>query len=70
MAALGIGATQIRDAFSAAQVPLVIDAYMIGLKAVFAITVAAFGISTLIGAFGSWKRLHTEDLQKATGGAA
>ncbi|PVH95582.1 MFS general substrate transporter [Periconia macrospinosa] len=68
--ALGIGATQIRKEFSASQVPAVIDAYMVGLKAVFAITVAAFGISTLIGLFGSWKRINSEDLQKATGGAA
>jgi ABC-type proline/glycine betaine transport system permease subunit len=70
IAALGIGATQIRSAFPPDQVPLVIDAYMTGLKAVFAITVAAFGVATIVGALGSWKRLHAKDLQKATGGAA
>jgi hypothetical protein len=68
--ALGIGATQIREAFPASQVSAVIDAYMVGLKAVFAITVAAFGISTFIGLFGSWKKINSTDLQKATGGAA
>lgn len=68
--ALGTGATQIRTAFSASQVPLVVDAYMTALKAVFAITVAAFGLSTVIGFFGSWKKLHAADLQKAAGGAA
>jgi ABC-type proline/glycine betaine transport system permease subunit len=68
--ALGIGATQIRSTFTPTQVPLVIDAYMTGLKAVFAITVAAFGVATLIGIFGSWKRLHSKDLQKVAGGAA
>jgi hypothetical protein len=58
MVALETGATQIRTAFPAAQVPLVIDAYMVGLKAVFAVTVAAFGLSTFIGFFGNWKKLH------------
>ncbi|RAK72327.1 MDR family MFS transporter [Aspergillus fijiensis CBS 313.89] len=66
---LGIGATQIRQAFPSAQVPVVIDAYVVGLKAVFAITLAAFGLSTIIAFFGSWKRLHGERLNKAAGGA-
>jgi ABC-type proline/glycine betaine transport system permease subunit len=70
VAALGIGATQIRSVFTPAQVPLVVDAYMTGLKAVFAITVAAFGVAALVGFLGSWKRLHGEDLQKVAGGAA
>lgn len=68
--ALGIGATQIRQVFTAEQVPLVIDSYTDGLKAVFAICIAAFGVSTLVGALGSWKKLHGDDLKKATGGAA
>jgi ABC-type proline/glycine betaine transport system permease subunit len=68
--ALGIGATKIREDFSAAQVPIVVDAYMDGLKAVFAITVAAFGISTLIGLFGSWKKINAAHLKAAGGGAA
>lgn len=69
-AALGTGATQIREAFTATQVPIVLDSYMTGLKAVFAITIAAFGVSTLVGVFGSWKKLHGDDLKKAAGGAA
>lgn len=68
--ALGTGATQIREAFTATQVPLVIEAYVAGLKAVFAITIAAFGVSTIIGFFGSWKRLDVGDLKKAAGAAA
>jgi len=68
--ALGTGATQIRQAFSAAQVPLVIEAYTVGLRAVFAITVAAFGVSTIVGLLGSWKKLHSEDLKKAAGSGA
>ena len=64
------GATQIREAFTGSQVSVIVDAYMVGLKAVFAITIAAFGISTVIGFFGSWKKLHSDELKKAAGGAA
>ncbi|KAH0848459.1 GliA [Fonsecaea pedrosoi] len=67
---LTIGATQIRHAFTPTQVPAVIDAYMTGLKAVFAITIAAYGTSTIVGAFGSWKKIDIGDLKKAVGGAA
>lgn len=67
---LSTGATQIRTAFTEAQVPIVVDSYMVGLKAVFAITVGGFGISTLVGFLGSWKKLHADELQKASGGAA
>ncbi|KAG9756647.1 MFS general substrate transporter, partial [Aureobasidium melanogenum] len=66
---LGIGATQIRQEFTVSQVPIVLDAYMVGLKAVFAITTAAYGISTIVGFFGSWKRLNEEEIKKAAGGA-
>ncbi|KAF2815514.1 MFS general substrate transporter [Mytilinidion resinicola] len=66
---LATGATQIRSAFTAAQVPDIVAAYMAGLKVVFAITVGTFGFACLIGFFGSWKRLHAEDLKKASGAA-
>ncbi|KAL4757661.1 MDR family MFS transporter [Aspergillus foveolatus] len=69
--ALATGATQIREAFQPNQIPLVISAYMVGLKAVFAIIIAAFGVATLIGgSLGSWKRLQKDSLAKAAGGAA
>lgn len=67
---LEIGATEIRQAFTADQVPLVINAYMVGLRAVFGIAVGAFGIATVIGPFGNWNKLRGEELKKATGGAA
>ena len=66
---LTTGATQIREAFTAAQVPVVVNAYMDGLKAIFAITVAAYGTATIIGFSGSWKKLHGDELKKAAGGA-
>ncbi|KAL2813862.1 major facilitator superfamily domain-containing protein [Aspergillus granulosus] len=67
---LGTGATQIREAFTTAQVPLVVDSYVVGLQAVFAITIAAFGVATFTGFLGSWKRLHGDALKEAAGGAA
>jgi hypothetical protein len=67
---LGTGATQIREKFTPAQVPVVLDAYMVGLKVVFAIMTAAYGVSTLVGLFGDWKRLDEEVIKKAAGGAA
>ena len=65
-----MGATQIREVFTEAQVPVVLDAYMVGLKAVFAITTAAYGVCVLVGGFGDWKRLNEEEIKKAAGGAA
>ncbi|EMC92011.1 hypothetical protein BAUCODRAFT_78811 [Baudoinia panamericana UAMH 10762] len=68
--ALGTGATQIRQAFTASQIPIVLDAYMTGLKAVFAISIAAYGAATIVGFFGSWKRLPAGELGKLAGGGA
>lgn len=67
---LATGATQIRQAFLASQVPIILDAYMVGLKAVFAVMIAAYGVSTLVSVFGSWERLDEEMLKAAAGGAA
>ncbi|KAL5336875.1 MFS general substrate transporter [Aspergillus crustosus] len=68
--ALGTGATQIREAFTETQIPIVLDAYVDGLQAVFAITTAAYGIAMIVGFFGSWKRLNADALMKAAGGGA
>jgi hypothetical protein len=43
---------------------------MDGLRSVFAITIGAFGVSSLIGVFGGWNKLHSEDLKDAVGGGA
>lgn len=68
--ALGTGATEIRKVFTAEQIPIVIDAYVAGLKNVFIITIAAFGAATVVGFLGDWRRLDPEKIKKATGGAA
>lgn len=68
--ALGTGATEIRKAFTGAELPFVLDAYTDGLKAVFAIGIAAFGTSACAGTLGSWKRLSETALKAATGASA
>ena len=71
---LGIGATDIRRVFTADQVPLVVHAYVEGLKSIWAITIGALGIATIIGCFGSWKKLHgpgaAEEVKPSTEGVA
>ncbi|KAK4941626.1 hypothetical protein LTR10_018503 [Elasticomyces elasticus] len=66
---LATGASQIRTAFTAAQVPLVVEAYMTGLKVVFAIGIATFGMAFLFACGAGKKKLHAEGL-KNVGGAA
>lgn len=66
---LGTGATQIREVFTPEQIPLVVHAYVEGLQIVWALAAAAFAVSVIIGAFGSWKRMDMQDM-KAAGGAA
>lgn len=61
------GATEIRNVFSDAQLPFVIDGYMKGLKVTFAMAIAATGITTLIGLGTRWKKLNPANL---TGGMA
>jgi hypothetical protein len=67
VAVLGIGATQIRQAFTREQVPLVIESYVVGLKSVWAICIAAFAIAAIVGATGSWKKLHGDKEVVPTG---
>lgn len=61
------GATEIRKAFTEDVVPIVIDGYMQGLKVVFAMAIAATGLTLLIGLGTRWKKLKQENL---TGGMA
>lgn len=51
------GATNIRHAFPAEQIPVVIDGYMHGLKVVFALCIAATGVATVVGLFTRWSKL-------------
>lgn len=61
------GATEIRNAFTQEQQPIVIDGYMQGLQVTFAMAIAGAGLSFLIGLLTRWKKLKQENL---TGGMA
>lgn len=65
---LATGATQIRTAFTAEQVPKVVNAYMTGLKVVFAITAATFTFSALVAMCSSWGKLMPQEVEKNDGG--
>lgn len=60
------GATNIRQAFSAQEIPIVVDGYMHGLKVVFALCIASTGIATMVALGSRWNKLK----QGATGGMA
>ncbi|KAF2800322.1 MFS general substrate transporter [Melanomma pulvis-pyrius CBS 109.77] len=64
---IGTGATQIRHAFPANQVPAIVLAYMAGIKVTFALVVGLVGFTCLLAVFVPRKRLHAGAQQ---GGAA
>ncbi|KAL4881202.1 MFS general substrate transporter [Aspergillus karnatakaensis] len=57
MLVIATGATQIRDVFPD-QLDGILQAYMAGLKATFAISIGTVGFATLLTVFSPWKRLH------------
>ncbi|TVY19921.1 putative efflux pump gsfJ [Lachnellula arida] len=57
MKVIATGATEIRTALPD-DIHAVLLAYMAGLKAAFAISIAMVGISALVSPFTPWKRLH------------
>ncbi|KAH7012212.1 efflux pump antibiotic resistance protein [Microdochium trichocladiopsis] len=57
---MSTGATQIRTAFAAAQVPGILQAYMKGIRVVFAVSTAAAGLAFVASLASSWKRLSRE----------
>jgi MFS transporter, DHA2 family, glioxin efflux transporter len=48
----------------------VVDAYVAGLKNVWAITIAGFGTATLIGFLGSWKKILSNESKGIVAGGA
>lgn len=65
-ALIATGATQIRTMFSPEQVPLIVAAYMAGLKLAFAITLAFVGAAVLFTLCAKWKKLPTaKDTKKS-----
>ncbi|KAK2765439.1 hypothetical protein FQN54_008288 [Arachnomyces sp. PD_36] len=68
-AVVATGATQIRTAFAADQVPGLIVAYMAGIKVALAIPIGSTGVALLVSMLSKWKRLNKEAVKEA-GGAA
>lgn len=66
---LATGATQIRTAFQADQIPGILVAYMAGIKVSLAIAIAFVGVASVVILFSPWKRLNREAVKEA-GGAA
>ncbi|ORY11320.1 major facilitator superfamily domain-containing protein [Clohesyomyces aquaticus] len=64
------GATQIREAFPKDVVPVVVDAYMDGIKVVMAIVTAIVGFSFLLSFLAPKTSIHPEKLKEAGGGMA
>lgn len=60
---IGTGATQIRHAFPADQVPAIVLAYMAGIKVTFALVVGLIGFTCLLAVFVPRNRLNAEALQ-------
>jgi MFS family permease len=59
------GATEIRNKFSAEQVPHIVAAYMSGIKVAFAIVIGAGGVALTIGAFSSRRKLNAKTAANA-----
>lgn len=57
MLVVATGATQVREAFPD-HLDGILQAYMAGLKATFAISIGTVGFATLLAVFSPWKRLH------------
>ena len=63
-AVIATGATQIRTVYPDSLVPGIVNAYMIGLKDAFAITIGAAGASFVVALFSSRKRLKIDSLER------
>jgi hypothetical protein len=62
------GATEIRRVFDADQIPLVVSAYMDGIKVAFALAIAGAGVAFLFSLPARWSKLDPAKIQG--GGAA
>lgn len=57
---IATGATEIRNAFSADQIPGVLNSYLSGLHAAFALTIVAAGLATISGFFSEWRTIKVQ----------
>ena len=57
---LAAGATDLRQVFTAAQLPGILEAYVQGLHSAFALSIASGGAAFLIAVSQPWFRLNKE----------
>ena len=57
-AVLSVGTTQLRQVFTAAQLPEILDAYVIGIQSAFVMAVATDDIAVFIGIAHPWFRMN------------
>lgn len=57
---IATGATEIRNAFSADQIPGVLNSYLSGLHAAFALTIVAAGLATISAFFSEWRTIKVQ----------
>ncbi|KAL1798642.1 hypothetical protein ACET3X_002679 [Alternaria dauci] len=62
-AVIGTGATQLRQRFSAEDLPGIVVAYMAGIKVALAIAIALAGVAVLAAALTPFKKLNMEKVQ-------
>ncbi|KUL92144.1 hypothetical protein ZTR_02273 [Talaromyces verruculosus] len=61
------GATQLRQSFTADQLPIVLDGYLAGIRATFNISIAMMGVSFLASFLSSFKNLHEQKAEDDDG---
>ena len=61
------GATELRQAFSGAELDKVLRAYAWGIKVAFAITIATTGITAVVSLGNKWHNINELKLKKASG---
>ena len=57
---IAAGASQLREVFTAEQLPIVLDGYMAGIRAAFTIAIGMTGFACLVSFLSSWKNLHEQ----------
>lgn len=54
------GAAELRAVFSARELPSVISAYTVGLRAAFAVAIGMAGVAVIVSLLCPWSRLPTQ----------
>lgn len=57
---IATGATEIRNVFSTDQIPGVLNSYLSGLHAAFALTIVSAGLATIAAVFSEWRTIKVD----------